>query len=114
MLFRSSQWLPIEDSFEKQLVERLVRDGRTFVKGLRYNLPPDALLASVTLTEASKAPIPLRISSREFDAGQTNATAVEIAAAASCSTWVWHIATGPMPPLPTTLGLASALGCANA
>ena len=110
----TGQWLPIEDSFEKQLVERLVRDGRTFVKGLRYNLPPDALLASVTLTEASKAPIPLRISSREFDAGQTNATAVEIAAAASCSTWVWHIATGPMPPLPTTLGLASALGCANA
>ena len=62
----TSQWLPIEDSFEKQLVERLVRDGRTFVKGLRHNLPPDAL-ACVTLNEASKTPLPLRISSREFD-----------------------------------------------
>lgn len=32
------QWLPIEDSFDKQLVERLVAEGRSFVKALRDNL----------------------------------------------------------------------------
>jgi hypothetical protein len=35
-------WLPVEDGFEKQLVERLVADGRSFVKGLRYNLGAEA------------------------------------------------------------------------
>ena len=45
------QWLPIEDSFERQLVERLVADGRAFVKGLRYNLHRDQCLATATLTD---------------------------------------------------------------
>jgi len=36
----TGEWLPVEDSFERQLVERLVRERRSFVKALRYNLPP--------------------------------------------------------------------------
>ena len=45
------QWLPIEDGFEKQFIERLVADGRSFVKGLRYNLGAGSTLASATLTD---------------------------------------------------------------
>ena len=45
------QWLPIEDSFERQLVERLVAQGRSFIKGLRYNLRRDQCLATATLTD---------------------------------------------------------------
>ena len=45
------QWLPIEDGFEKQLVERLVSEGRSFVKGLRYNLGAGSALASATLID---------------------------------------------------------------
>ena len=44
-------WLPVEDGFEKQLIERLVADGRSFVKGLRYNLGAEGALASATLTD---------------------------------------------------------------
>ena len=44
-------WLPVEDGFEKQLVERLVADGRSFVKGLRYNLGARSSVASATLTD---------------------------------------------------------------
>jgi hypothetical protein len=52
------QWLPVEDAFEKQLIERLIADGRSFVKGLRYNLGADSALASVTLTDCEgSAPI---------------------------------------------------------
>jgi Protein of unknown function (DUF1173) len=29
------QWLPVENSFERQLVERLVAEGHSFIKGLR-------------------------------------------------------------------------------
>ena len=49
------QWLPIEDSFERQLVERLVADGRVFIKGLRYNLQRGQCLATATLTDAGEA-----------------------------------------------------------
>jgi hypothetical protein len=45
------QWLPVEDGFEKQLIQRLVADGRSFLKGLRYNLGADSALASATLTD---------------------------------------------------------------
>ena len=44
-------WLPVEDGYEKQLMERLVADGRSFVKGLRYNLGAEGALASATLTD---------------------------------------------------------------
>jgi hypothetical protein len=44
-------WLPIEDGFEKQLIDRLVADGRSFVKGLRYNLGAGSAVASATLTD---------------------------------------------------------------
>ena len=44
-------WLPVEDGYEKQLIERLVADGRSFVKGLRYNLGAEGALASATLTD---------------------------------------------------------------
>ena len=47
-------WLPVEDGFEKQLVERLVADGRSFVKGLRYNLGAESALASATLTDCGQ------------------------------------------------------------
>jgi hypothetical protein len=52
-------WLPIEDGFEKQLIERLVVQGRSFVKGLRYNLGPGSAVASATLTDCEgSAPSP--------------------------------------------------------
>jgi len=44
-------WLPVEDGYEKQLIERLVAEGRSFVKGLRYNLGGESALASATLTD---------------------------------------------------------------
>lgn len=47
----TAQWLPIEDSFERQLVERLVAQGRSFIKGLRYNLRRDQCVATATLTD---------------------------------------------------------------
>jgi hypothetical protein len=46
----TAQWIPVEDTFDLQLVERLLKSGRRFRKGLRYNdsargpLPRAALL----------------------------------------------------------------------
>jgi len=45
------QWLPVEDGFEKQLLDRLVGENRAFVKGLHYNLGRDNGIASAVLTD---------------------------------------------------------------
>lgn len=52
------QWVPVEDAFEKQLIEKLVSDGRSFIKGLRYNLGAESAVACATLTDCEgKAPL---------------------------------------------------------
>ena len=96
----TGQWLPIEDSFEQQLIERLVRDGRTFVKGLRYNLPVAQLLASAILTDAGESPIALCIGPRGADDEQMAAAMADLASVNGSPAWVWRVAQGAMPPLP--------------
>ena len=96
----TGQWLPIEDSFEQQLVERLVRDGRTFVKGLRYNLSVGQMLASVILTDAGESPIALCIGPRGADDEQMAAAMKDLASVNGSPAWVWRVAQGAMPPLP--------------
>ena len=82
------QWLPIEDSFEQQLVERLVRDGRAFVKGLRYNLPVGKLLASVILTDAGESLVALCIAPRDADDEQMVAEMKDLMPITGSPAWV--------------------------
>ena len=96
----TGQWLPIEDSFEQQLIGRLVRDRRTFVKGLRYNLPVAQLLAGVILTDAGESPIALCIGPRGGDDEQMAAAMTDLASVNGSPAWVWRVAQGAMPPLP--------------
>jgi hypothetical protein len=96
----TAQWLPIEDSFEEQLIERLVRDGRSFVKGLRYHLPTAQALASVTLIDAGDAPVALSITTGG-DHGRTVNGAISVGeSSGGWRSWVWRIDQGLMPALP--------------
>ena len=94
------QWLPIEDALEQKLIERLVREGRSFVKELRYNLPPQQALASAVLIDAGESPIPLYIApwstGREFADSLIQRGKRDDAA----PVWFWHTAQQAMPPLP--------------
>ena len=94
------QWLPIEDSFEKQLIERLVADGRSFVKGLRYNLAAGIALASATLTDCDGSP-PLLV------VDQTGTYSTEQGFAGcdpSVAVWFWNPSHGSMPSFPPQAG----------
>ena len=90
------QWLPVEDGFEKQLLDRLVGDNRAFVKGLHYNLGKGDRIASVALTDC-EGPAPMLFivpagldeAARGHEAGEPGHTA-----------WVWRRSGEPMPPLP--------------
>jgi hypothetical protein len=90
------QWLPVEDGFDKQLVERLVGDGRSFVKGLRYNLGTGSALASATLTDCENpAPLLFVIPAGVEDDGRYRQVCEP-----STPVWLWHPASEAMPPLP--------------
>tara|TARA_Y100000782_G_scaffold113008_1_gene144605 strand:- start:3447 stop:4787 length:1341 start_codon:yes stop_codon:yes gene_type:complete len=44
-------WLPFESLEERELLERLVTDGRYFIKSMRYNLSSSDVMASVIITD---------------------------------------------------------------
>jgi len=91
------QWIPVEDAFEKQLIERLVAGGRSFIKGLRYNLTDRSAMASAILTDCKDQEPLLFVVPVDIEANmlrqQIAFTAVPV--------WVWHPSTETMPPLPT-------------
>ena len=97
----TGQWLPIEDPFEQQLVERLVRDGRSFVKGLRYNLSAGQVVASAVLTDSAESPIPLCIAPRGAYDEHLDGVIQDSQSADMSASWVWRVSQGAMPPLPS-------------
>ena len=89
-------WLPVEDGFEKQLIERLVADGRSFVKGLRYNLGPESALASATLTDCEgSAPLLFVAHVGVEDSGRYLQVCDPLV-----PVWLWNPSSEAMPSLP--------------
>ena len=89
-------WLPVEDGFEKQLIERLVADGRSFVKGLRYNLGVGSTLASATLTDCEgSAPLLFVVHAGIEDSGRYLQVCDP-----SVSAWQWNPSSEAMPSFP--------------
>jgi hypothetical protein len=87
------QWLPVEDGFEKQLIDRLVREERCFVKGMRYNLGAASVLAYATLTDCEGSAPMLFV-------GQAGSATLPLQSNESGPTWCWHPADDVMPSLP--------------
>ncbi len=89
-------WLPVEDGYEKQLIERLVADGRSFVKGLRYNLGAEGALASVTLTDCEGTAPQLFILHTVINASERQ---LQVRAPLAPA-WFWLPASETMPAVP--------------
>jgi hypothetical protein len=89
----NSHWLPVSDPFEHQLVDRLVREGRSFVKALRYNLAADRQIASVVLTDTEPDAVPLFILSHQDEQEPSMGSMAEA--------WSWRPHQEPMPRLPS-------------
>jgi hypothetical protein len=89
-------WLPVEDGFEKQLIDWLVAEGRCFVKGLRYNLGAENAVASATLTDCQGSPPLLFVVHAGIeDGGQC----FHVGDPAS-PVWLWNPSSEAMPALP--------------
>lgn len=90
------QWLPVQDAFEKQLMDRLVSESRSFVKGLHYNLGRRDRVASAVLTDCEGAAPMLFIRPASPDESTPDRDIGE----ASSPAWTWQTSGEPMPPLP--------------
>ena len=93
-------WLPVEDGFEKQLIEQLVADGRSFVKGLRYNLSADEPLTTATLTDIGKSPVSLWIEHQRDTIRRFELRPEDLEPSTTGSRWVWSPSQGAVPTLP--------------
>jgi hypothetical protein len=103
------QWLPIEDSFERQLVERLVADGRAFIKGLRYNLQRDQCVATATLIDTGDAGWLMFVVPPGLEGASVAEGIIPSANPRSdAPVWVWQPASEAMPRLPAPIISASA------
>ena len=98
----TAQWLPIEDSFERQLVEHLVADGRAFIKGLRYNLHREQRVATATLTDTGDTASLMFVVSPGLE-GVAGADGTDGAKPrGDAPVWVWKPASEAMPRFPLT------------
>jgi len=96
----NENWLPFEGMHELRLLEKLSHLKRKSVKGLRFNLPREAPIVSVTLPERRPAPVAMFVV--PVSAGDEYEQALEemIGARPEITPWVWRVADGEMPSLP--------------
>jgi hypothetical protein len=92
----TQHWLPIESGFEKQLLDRLASDGRSFVKGLRYELASSSASASATLTDCEGSAPVLFIADDPVEHGGR----APLVSDPSTPVWVWNPSSEAMPMLP--------------
>ena len=96
----NDHWLPFEDIHELRLLEKLGHLKRKTVKGLRFNLPRDAPIVSVTLPEQKPAPVAMFIVPPTAGDDYESALADMIETRLEITPWVWRVADGEMPRLP--------------
>ena len=97
----TKEWLPVETVDEVDLLNALVAQRRHFIKGLRYNTPADAPLASAVLLDSTAKETALYVvpaaASEAYRAGIE-----ELQDGSSLPSWTWNVGTdAQVPALPS-------------
>jgi hypothetical protein len=100
------QWMPVENGFEKQLVEKLVGENRSFVKVLHYNLSRCDRIPSAVLTDCKGSAPTLSI----LDQDEKSASQLGELADRAASAWIWRPLVEAIPPLPQAQGCGKTEG----
>lgn len=90
----SAQWLPVDDGFEKQLIDRLVSERRAFDKSLGFNSKLPSSSISAVLLDAPQAPVALALD-RGCE-GDGDSTPRPMATG-----WRWQVYTTGLPAFPS-------------
>lgn len=92
------QWLPVENEFEKQLVDRLISERRCFVKTLHYNLGRRNGIANALLID-TPSPVELYVVAQSHDCSSAD-PATENESASATQRWVWRPGQQALQALP--------------
>nr|AJW30019.1 hypothetical protein pLM19O2_p74 [Ochrobactrum sp. LM19] len=90
-------WIPFEDIDERDLIAELSRTGRSFVKGLRFNVQ-NRPLANLLLTDLSPAVAMYILPATLSD--ENRAVIDEMTNDSRISHWIWETGNGPWPAIP--------------
>lgn len=98
LMVTTDNWIPFESLSDKNLIDSLSRDGRRFIKGLRYNLSNTRPLAAAVLTDTQ---VPTAMYIHPPGAGDEYGIALdELVDCSKMDSWIWHPDQGEMPPVP--------------
>lgn len=61
----TQQWIPTESSHERKIAEKLVSEGRSFNKPLRYNQAEDDVFPDFVLTDCAGGEVPMEVFGRD-------------------------------------------------
>ncbi|MBL8318192.1 MAG: DUF1173 domain-containing protein [Burkholderiaceae bacterium] len=98
LMMTSEQWIPADGVHELPLIDALVREGRRFIKPLRYDAPSTEAFANAMLSDVGPELQPLHIVSPYMDE-RSQAAKRRAIERASPAAWVWET-DRPMPALP--------------
>ena len=96
-MLTSPQWVPIDDSFDEELLAQLVKEGRRFIKTMAYNQGRSGDRCSAVLTDCIERPAALWICNATGSKGDS---APNIAEQTALGKWSWSIEHEVMPRLP--------------
>jgi Protein of unknown function (DUF1173) len=99
LMMTSEHWIPIDGVHELPLIDALVRQGRRFIKPLRYDAPSAEAFANALLSDVGSELYPLHIVSPYMDERRQTAKRRAIDRA-SPAAWVWQT-DQPMRALPS-------------
>jgi hypothetical protein len=102
LMATNAQWIPVEDAFELELVDRMVRERRWFAKALRYNLASVRVLPSAMLTDAAGGPCELIVDRGPRDVAGSTALEDQVTTE-SRNYWIWRAWDQAMPAFPARM-----------
>lgn len=99
LMICDENWIPFENTHEKELISSLIESGRSFIKGLRYNLPSTTPLASLVLTDTE--PLPTAMYAIPPGASESFTKSVDgLIEESKLQSWRWAIGDEAMPAIP--------------
>lgn len=96
-------WIPIENTYEDQLITSLGKANRRFVKGMRYQLAANRPLASVVLSDTQARPVACYVIPPGVSA-EYEAELEHLVMESELESWCWHTDAEEIPPFPPRQG----------
>jgi hypothetical protein len=96
----NENWIPIANLYEKELVDKLTEQKRSFDKGLRYNRLSKAVMASVVLRDVATPVAMYVIPQFLADDKSYNEQLEAKISRSSLDAWKWIPGQGDMPAIP--------------